>query len=105
MERKIILKNTILIKLNSLIKSLHHEKYFGTKVQAIQYVNKIYNFIENISTHKKYNCINVKHGCLYCKLKMNRHTTYYITFDQDGDLYLIKNIFTNHESGYVNFIK
>ncbi|MFM2392766.1 MAG: hypothetical protein RLZZ546_748 [Bacteroidota bacterium] len=105
MERKIILTPELIKKLSLLINNLHNEKYFGTKKLSQNYVNKIFNFIEKIGNQKKYLCINSKHGSFYCKLVMNRKTTYYITFDQEDDNFLIKNFFTNHESGYTKYIK
>jgi hypothetical protein len=88
-----------------LIIQLQNEKYFGTKEQGKRYDDKIYKFVENINSQKRYNCINIKFGAPYCKLKMNKRTTYYTTFDQEKNLFLVKNVFTNHESEYVKYIK
>jgi hypothetical protein len=41
---------------------------------------------------------------LYCKYKPNRNTTWYVFFDVENDVYLIKNIVNNHSKDYPLYI-
>jgi len=102
---QIILTDYIDRKLKELIEILYQKEYFGFKSSSVNYVNKIYDFISNISSKRKYNCKNTKYEKKYVILKMNSTTTYFITFDFEGDLFIVKNIFNNHEMGYSNYIK
>jgi hypothetical protein len=104
-ESKIIILPNVQLKLDILISDLHNVKYFAIKSSAIKYVNKIYNYIENIDNQTKYHSVNQKEGKYYSKPKMNRKTAYYITFDFEEEYCIIKNFFTNHERGYIDFIK
>lgn len=92
-------------KLKSLVNKLHHIKYFGSKDLALKYVKRIYNFIYTIPTQQKKLTKNKKLGSHYCTYKPNKQTTYFITFDIEGDLFLIKNVFNNHTIEYPRYIE
>jgi hypothetical protein len=102
---KIKVSKHVISKLDALTIILIEKDYFSIEDNAIEYVKKIFSFIYSIPKITSFRCKKNTFGDFHAKLKMNRHTTYYNTYDHDGDLYLIKNLFTNHESGYVNFIK
>jgi bifunctional pyridoxal-dependent enzyme with beta-cystathionase and maltose regulon repressor activities len=86
---KIKVSKYALEKLDSLTNILIEKGYFEIEENAIMYVRKIFSFIYAISDKPKLNCKNPIFGKFYRKLKMNRKTTYYITFDQEDENYLI----------------
>jgi hypothetical protein len=102
---RIILTAFVDNKLKSLIEVLYLKGYFGFKVSAYDYVNKLYDFIDTVPEQVVRPCKNAKYGKYYVVFKMNSSTTYYITFDFSDDLYLIKNVFNNHGEEYPTFIK
>ena len=92
-------------KLYNLVNILFENEYFGFLENAIKYKDKIVNFINTIPNLKKKKTKNTMYGYWYCSYKPNRNTTYFITFDYEDDIYLIKNIFNNHGKGYPAFIR
>src|SRR5437867_218966 len=94
------------IKLDDLADILYYRGYFGFKQDAQNYVNGIYDFIATIPQQKHYKTKTKKYGAYYCRYKPNRKvkTTYYITFDKEPDLYLVKNIISNHTTEYSKYI-
>ena len=92
-------------KLKSLVNKLHNIKYFGSKDLSKKYVKKIYDFIYSIPLQQKKPTKNKKFGFYFCTYKPNKHTSYFITFDVEGDLFLIKNVFNNHTVEYPRYIK
>ena len=102
---KVIISPLVIDKLESLILILFEEEYFGFMESAIDYVDSIYDFILTVPSLKKKRTKNIKYGEWYCSYKANHKTTYFITFDYEGDLYLIKNITNNHNPDYPAFIR
>lgn len=103
---KIILSLTLKNKLNALPEKLFYKEYFGFIQSAKEYVNKLINFIYTIPHQPRHVAHNPKHGKYYVRYDVkNKRTSYYITFNIYGNRYLIKNIFTSHESGYATYIK
>ena len=103
-QKKIKLTDPLINKLNSLVDILYYKEYFGFRDSAKDYVNAIYDFIYTIPTLKHRQTKNKKHGGYYCRYKPNKNTTWYITFDIEDDLYLIKDITNNHSKDYPRFI-
>ena len=102
---EIIIHGTALMRINGIYDALLAKGYFSYEENAADYTNAIYNFILSIPTQKHYHTKRPGHGRYYARYKANSHTTYYITFDTDGQRYLIKNIFSNHQPQYPRYIK
>ncbi len=102
---KVIISPFVVNKLESLILVLFENEYFGFMESAMDYVDNIYDFILSIPSEKKKRTKKSKFGNWYCSYKANRKTTYFITFDYERGIYLIKNITNNHSSDYPSFIK
>jgi len=103
-KEKIILAAELISKLNNLVDILFYKEYFDFIDSAKAYVDNIYDFIYTIPTLTRKRTKNKKHGAFYCSYKPNRNTTWYITFDAEDDVYLIKNITNNHSKNYPRFI-
>jgi len=101
---KVRLVPELAYQLNDLIDVLFVAEYFSFKQSAIEYVTDIENFIYAIPSLKHKLCKNKKYGTWYCKYKRNHQTTWYIIFDKEDDLYLIKYITNNHTKGYLLLI-
>jgi hypothetical protein len=101
----VIVERTVWRKLDNLVTSLHSKKYFGTKVLSTNYVNQIIGFIYSIPDKRRYPTKNKKYGVWYCRFKPNRRTSWYTTFDTDETLWVIRNVFSNHDKGYPAFIR
>ena len=91
------------IYLSELIELLYDKGYFSFPDQAIDYVYKIREYIENeIQTVHKRKA--PEHFLQYGKdmsffiYKANNHTSWYIFFQQQDDTYLIRYITNNHVS-------
>jgi hypothetical protein len=91
-------------QLNDLIDVLFLAEYFSFKESAIKYVNDIENFIYSIPNQKHKICKKKIWGTYYCKYKRNHQTTWYIVFDKEADLYLIKFIINNHTKDYLMIV-
>jgi hypothetical protein len=91
--------------LNDLVKILYNKEYFGFNESAIDYVDTIIDFINTIPTLKYKPTRNTRYGAFYCKYKHNSKTSWYVSFDIEGDLYNIKNITNNHSADYSRFIR
>lgn len=103
---KIILSKTLKFKLDNLPRVLFEAYYFGFMESAEEYVNKIFDFLNSIPSQPKHKTCNKKHGEYYARFTVkNKRTIYYLTYDYEGDLYILKNIFTSHELGYYIYIK
>ncbi len=102
---KIIISPIVEKKLYKLVDALFENEYFGFLENAITYKDKIVYFINSIPSLKKKKTKNTKYGKWYCSYKPNRNTTYFITFDYEDNIYLIKNIFNNHGRAYPAFIR
>ena len=91
-------------KLMDLAEILHQKEYFGFRADAKNYVDGLRGFIETIPEQKHYKTRIKRHGEWYSKYRHNRQTTWFITFDKEADIYLIKNIINNHTKDYPAFI-
>jgi hypothetical protein len=91
------------IYLFELIELLYKEHYFSFPDQAIDYVQKMRQYIENvipIAHKRKAPDYFAKYGrdMNYFIYKANARTIWYIFFQQKEDIYLIRYISNNHVS-------
>lgn len=96
---KVIFSAKLNEQLEALVFILFKEDYFSFINNAIEYVNKIYDFVYNdILTfpHKK-TPKQLKHlGSNYIFYKSNSRTTWYIFFEKFNNNYLITGVLNNH---------
>jgi len=90
--------------LHELVKVLYQNGYFGFEDSAIAYVDAIYDFMYSIPQQPKRLTIETHLGQYYCRFSPNKHTSYYILFDLENDIYLIRHLFNNHGPEYPKFI-
>jgi hypothetical protein len=101
---KIIISNHVDNILLELVDILYEDEYFGFKVDAKAYVDKIYEFIYDIPNLPFKKTKENRFGGFYSSYKHCRNTTWYATFDYENETYLIKNIANNHSKEYAEFI-
>jgi hypothetical protein len=104
-EEKIIIAFGVREKLFALIDILMEQEYFSFQDNAHDYVNEIIDFIYTIPHLRHKSTNSKKYGSFYCKFKANNRTTWFVTFDIDGNTFLIKNIINNHTRDYPTFIR
>lgn len=96
---KVIFSDLLNSRFEELIFILFHKKYFSYQSNAIDYVNKIYDFI-SIDIHtfpQRKTPQDLKYlGSQYIFYKSNKRTTWYVFFEKSGDDYLITGILNNH---------
>ena len=91
------------IYLSELIELLYNNGYFSFPDQAIDYVYKMREYIEN-EIHISHKRKAPEHFSQYGKdmsffiYKANNQTSWYIFFQQQNDTYLIRYITNNHVS-------
>jgi hypothetical protein len=88
-----------------LVEKLYNKEYFGFKESAKDYVDTIVEFMFTMPALKHKRTLKPRHGAYYCTYKHNSKTSWYISFDIEGDLYNIKNITNNHSADYPRFIR
>lgn len=101
----VIVKETVLRKLDDLVDSLFDSKYFAVRDNALAYVHSISDFIQSIPTQRYRSTKNNKYGAWYAEYTPNRRTTWFVTFDKKGDCYIIRNLINNHTKDYPEFIR
>jgi hypothetical protein len=85
--------------LDELIIPLFRKDYFSFEENAIEYVQRLSEYINhNIHKlpHKKTPEKLKKHGDFYVFYKSNKRATWYFFFNTKGNRYLIKYITNNH---------
>lgn len=90
---------------DNLIQLLHSEGYFGFIEDAENYVDSIYDFIENnITVYPSKNSPEnyQQYGEKYLFYKANPNTTWYIFFSQVKQTYLVQYIANNHTDFIAN---
>jgi hypothetical protein len=102
---KVIVLPLVDSKLKKMLFALHDVKYFASLPLAEKYIDKIKLFIKTIPGQRLRKTRNPKYGQYYCVYKANSRTSYFITFDMEADLFLIKNIFNNHTADYPRYIR
>lgn len=113
MEEEIIVTRHLLEKLKNLTETLFSEGHFEFEESAVHYVVDVKMFIDTIKDlsfvpiMRKYPTKSNKrqNGVWYVRYKQSRRTTWYITFDTDDELYVIRNIINNNTQDYPAFIK
>ncbi|MEO7490865.1 MAG: hypothetical protein ABIU77_27355 [Ferruginibacter sp.] len=101
---KIVILPALESKLFDLVFILHDKEYFGFVETAIAYVDDIIDFIYTIPKRKHKKTKNNKYGSYYCSYKKNPATTWFICFDFEEEVYLVKNITNNHTEDYTLII-
>lgn len=101
---KIKISHDLRKKLDGLVSILYEKNYFSFKEQAKKYVAEIYDFIVTIPTRKHRICKDPIYGRYHCSFKPNKRTSWYVTFDIENEVYLVRNIFNNHTGEYPEFI-
>ncbi|MCU7616808.1 hypothetical protein NZ698_06325 [Chryseobacterium sp. PBS4-4] len=103
MEIIIVYKQEFENKINDLVDILYSRKYFGFEDYAVEYIEKIYDFIGNkISKPISRNTPQPfqKFGKKFLRYKANSHTFWYVFFDQRDDKFLINHILNNHSQDF-----
>lgn len=103
MEEVIVYKGRFENEMDKLLEVLFLKEYFGFEESALEYVQKIYDFIKsNISKPISRNSPTAyqKLGKKYIKYKANHQTYWYIFFDQKDHRFLINHIMNNHSQDF-----
>jgi len=100
---KVLYLPEVEIYLYELIELLYSKGYFSFPDQAINYVLKIRQYIESsiVTAHKRRSPDYFsKYGenMFYFIYRANANTSWYIFFQQNADIYLIRYITNNHVS-------
>jgi hypothetical protein len=104
----IIYEANVIDYFNKLIFELYEKDYFSYLEYALDYVNHIYDFIDNkisIAAHKRTPTKLTYLGEFYTFYKSNAQTTWFVFFDKRDNEFLIRGILNNHckEVSYLNF--
>lgn len=105
MAKKVAISKAVKIRLETLVFTLFEKGYFAVWENAEEYVAGISDFMFTVPDKQCYSTLNKKYGKLYCQYKPNKRTTWYIIFDHEDDLYVIRHLINNHTKEYVEFIK
>ncbi len=104
-NEKVIILPVVYDYLFDLINVLYDKEYFGFVESTKNYVHEIIDFMYTLPNQKSKQTKNNRFGKHYCKYKHNSKTSWYIVFDVEDDVYLIKFITNNHTSYYATYIK
>ncbi|MDR2205098.1 MAG: hypothetical protein LBE36_02915 [Flavobacteriaceae bacterium] len=102
---KIFYKPSVEQYINNLILLLYEQEYFGFLEDAIEYKNRIIDYIEqNISTFpaKPTPFLLRKLGSQYIFYKANQRTTWFIFFEENDNIFLVTHI-TNNFSEIIKY--
>ena len=103
MEKIIVYKPEFENQIQMIVDILFEKEYFGFLESAMDYGEKIYDFIfENIDLpiSRKTPISHQKFGKYYLKYKVNHHTTWYIFFDKMDEKYIVNHILNNHSKDF-----
>ena len=92
-------KQEVALYFNQLIFELYEKEYFGFLEDAIDYKNKIIDFIDkNIGSisFKNTPLPLISLGSYYIFYNSNKRTTWYIFFEKSKNIFLITHISNNH---------
>jgi hypothetical protein len=89
---QIIIEPQVKEKLNALVRTLLQEGYYATEAAAYAYAQAIIDFIFTLPRRTARKTKDKRHGEFYATYKANRHTTWYVTFDVQDDIYLVRNV-------------
>lgn len=105
-QGKIVFKEEVIDYTNELMYELYQKEYFGFYDSAVNYKDKIIDFVlENlISFPSKRTPVKIQHlGSNYIFYKINSYTTWFIFFEFQNDEYLVTYI-TNNHSKWVSYL-
>ena len=91
--------------LTDLINVLYKKEYFGFFESSIEYTDKIIDFIFNIPNEKIKKTKANRFGKYYSTYKHSNNTSWYIVFDVEDDVFLVKFITNNHTVDYPKYIR
>ena len=103
MVGKVIYSSLFIIQLDDLAQILYKKKYFNFIDDVDEYIDKIYDFVENNVEHpiSKFTPRQFqKFGKKYIKYKANTNTTWYIFFDQKNNQFLVNHMLNNHSQDF-----
>lgn len=107
METVIVYKDRFENEIDKLLEVLFVNEYFGFEDSALNYVEKIYNFIKNNISKpisKNSPVAYQKFGKKFIKYKANNNTSWYIFFDQKEHRFLINHITNNHSQDFPDLL-
>jgi hypothetical protein len=102
---KVIILPVVYDYLFDLIKTLYDKEYFAFEDSTKNYVNGIVDFMYTLPDLKAKVASKDKFGKYYCTFKANNNTSWYIVFDVEDNVYLIKFITNNHSHYYPTYIR
>ena len=107
METVIVYKDRFENEIDKLLEVLFVYEYFGFEDSALNYVEKIYDFIKNNISKpisKNSPLAYQKFGKKFIKYKANNNTSWYIFFDQKENRFLINYITNNHSQDFQDLL-
>jgi len=107
LETVIVYKDRFENEIDKLLEVLFVNEYFGFEDSALNYVEKIYNFIKNNISKpisKNSPVAYQKVGKKFIKYKANNNTSWYIFFDQKEHRFLINHITNNHSQDFPDLL-
>jgi len=107
LETVIVYKDRFENEIDKLLEVLFVNEYFGFEDSALNYVEKIYNFIKNNISKpisKNSPVAYQKFGKKFIKYKANNNTSWYIFFDQKEHRFLINHITNNHSQDFPDLL-
>lgn len=107
METVIVYKDRFENEIDKLLEVLFVNEYFGFEDSALNYVEKIYDFIKNNISKpisKNSPLVYQKFGKKFIKYKANNNTSWYIFFDQKEHRFLINHITNNHSQDFPDLL-
>lgn len=103
MVGKVTYSSLFIIQLDDLAQILYTKKYFSFIEDVDQYIDKIYDFVENNIEHQTTKVTPSKFhqfGKKFIKYRANTNTTWYIFFDQKDNQFIINHILNNHSHDF-----
>jgi hypothetical protein len=100
----IVLTERVIIRLSRLVSILVQNGYFVYWENAEKYVDALEQFTLSIPAQTRRLCKNNSYGKWYCTYKVNRHTTWYFTFDTNEEYFVVRNVLNNHTREYPIYI-
>jgi hypothetical protein len=104
-QQKVIILGELEEELFELVELFFAKGYFGFLTSAKKYIDEIVNFIYKIPTLQKKQTCNNRYGNFYCSYKANSNTKWYVIFDIEADIFLMRYITNNHTLQYNTYIK
>lgn len=102
---KIIIEPAVEHYITKLIEILYVDEYFSFFESSLDYADEIISFIYTIPKLKSKPTFNNRFGNYYCTYKVSYSTSWYIVFDIEDNVYLVKFITNNHSNDYPTYIR